>query len=286
LKNIDKLSKLFNKTQILVFYDISNDRSLDILLEYKNNLHSQTCDVSGSSPGPGPGPVTDDANTNVNIEITINARKVSNNRVENISHARNALLDIIRTEYRHYEYFIMMDSNEYSCIGDMNTGVISDILQRTDWDAVSFDREAGYYDTWALSFKPYVYSFFHFSNWRQVVEMMRAQFNRVLEEYKNNTPDELMPVYSAFNGFAIYKTAKFINCRYSSTINVSLFPNNLIILQKYVTGCEIINHLEGDCEHRHFHLESIKKNGARIRICTKSVFAKFPNPPAGLRGPC
>ena len=42
----------------------------------------------------------------------------------------------------------------------------------------------------------------------------------------------------------------------------------------------------GDCEHRHFHLEAIKKNNARIRISTKYVFSKFNNPPKNSRGPC
>ena len=37
------------------------------------------------------------------------------------------------------------------------------ILKINDkWDCISFNREAGYYDMWALSFIPYVYSFNHF----------------------------------------------------------------------------------------------------------------------------
>lgn len=114
----------------------------------------------------------------------------------------------------------MMDSNEYSCIGDINLEVIMSVLSRDDWDAISFDREAGYYDTWALSFEPYMYSFFHFTNWNKVVNMMRDEFRKLLADYKNNKPDELIPVYSAFNGFSIYKTDKFVNCKYDSNINL------------------------------------------------------------------
>ena len=33
----------------------------------------------------------------------------------------------------------------------------------------------------------------------------------LLNDYKINKPDKLIPVYSAFNGFSIYKTTKFLN---------------------------------------------------------------------------
>ena len=178
LNNINKMRLLFlfESIQILVFYDNSTDESLKILNEYKNKCK--------------------------NMEIIINNCKKSQYRVENIAFARNSLLERIREKYGDYEYFIMMDSNEYSCIGDINLEVITSVLSRDDWDAISFDREAGYYDTWALSFEPYMYSFFHFTNWNKVVNMMRVEFSKLLSDYKNNKPDELIPVYSAFNGFS------------------------------------------------------------------------------------
>jgi hypothetical protein len=187
--------------------------------------------------------------------------------------------------YPLYEYFIMMDSNEYSCIGDIRPCVIESVLHRNDWDAVSFDREAGYYDTWALSFGEYVYSFFHFTDYEKVVGMMRKKFATLLEDSAKNSPDELIEVYSAFNGFSIYRTSKFINCSYSSSIDLALFPPNSIVEEQMLTDCPILNKLHDDCEHRKFHLEAIQKNNARIRISTSYVFSKFANPPAGLRGP-
>ena len=180
----------------------------------------------------------------------------------------------------------MMDSNEYSCIGNIKIDVIKETLSMDNWDCISFDREAGYYDTWALSFEPYIYSFFHFNNWERVVSMMRDEFTILLSNYKNKQSDELIPVYSAFNGFAIYKTNKFLNCNYSANIDLSLFPPGSIIKQEKLTGESIISRKINDCEHRHFHLEAIKKNNALIRISTKSVFSKVENPRRGLRGPC
>lgn len=114
---------------------------------------------------------------------------------------------------------------------------------------------------------------------------MRIAFNAVLNDYKTNRPNELIPVYSAFNGFAIYKTRLFANCSYSSNIRVDLFPINSIQMQMTMTNSCVVNNVTNDCEHRAFHLEAIQKNGARIRITTKSLFAKFANPPPNLRGP-
>jgi hypothetical protein len=263
LKNIDKIiasSSLFQETKILVFYNESSDRSLQILNEYSN--------------------------TNKNMEIIMNENQKTHSRTKNIAFARNSLIKRIREKYKNYEYFIMMDSNEYACIGDINTNIIKEVLERNDWDSISFDREAGYYDTWALSFDPYIYSFFHFSNWKKGVGMMREHFNKLLEDYKKNKPDELIPVYSAFNGFAIYRTEKFIDCTYNSEIDFTLFPIELIMKQQTITDSKIISIFDDDCEHRHFHLEAIQYYNAKIRISTKSVFSKLQNPPPNTRGPC
>ena len=261
LKNIHQMVSFFKNAQIIVFYDHSIDSSLSLLNEYKQNYK--------------------------NMEIIIQEQKKFSSRVENICFARNFLLHCIREKYSDYDYFIMMDSNEYSCIGEINIEVLKNVFQRrNEWDSISFDREAGYYDTWALSFNPFIYSFFHFQNWQKVVDMMRENFHQILTDYKTNKPQDLIPVYSAFNGFAIYKTEKFIDCQYNTKINLSLFSLHLLKKVQEITDCKITNQMTNDCEHRSFHLEAIQKNEAKIRICTQSLFAKVKNPPKNSRGPC
>ena len=260
LSNITNMKKIFNNVSILAFYDKSNDNSLEILNKHK--------ELYG------------------NIEIIINTNSRSTSRVQNIANARNSLLDKIREKYKDVPYFIMMDSNDYSCIGDINIDILKKWLERKEeWDALSFDREAGYYDHWALSFEPFIYSFFHFSDWKKAVEIMREKFNDFFNNYKINKPDQLIPVFSAFNGFSIYKTEIFINCSYSSNIHIDLFPSHLLNMQCYITNCMIINNFSNDCEHRHFHLEAFKKKNAKIRISTDFLFKKFINPPKFLKGP-
>ena len=114
---------------------------------------------------------------------------------------------------------------------------------------------------------------------------MRDYFNKLMNHYKTNKPHQLISVYSAFNGFSIYKTEKFLNCSYSSNINIKLFPLNILKKQIEITKCRIVNNFTNDCEHRHFHLEGIFKYNAKIRICTDFLFNKFENPPKNLKGP-
>jgi len=261
LNNIAKLAQCFDTLHVVAFYDESHDHSLHILHDFNRN-------------------------NSINLTILVNNNAKLAERTANIAFARNALLDYVRTNFADYDYFIMMDTNEYSCIGDIQLDVFKDAIDKRDlWDAISFDRDAGYYDTWALSFDPFIYSFFHFKDWKNVVEEMRIAFNSLLNDYKTNYPDKLIPVYSAFNGFAIYKTSKFLNCSYSSNIDLDMFPHDSINKQIELMNVDVIPILNNDCEHRKFHLEAIKKNGAKIMISTKSLFAKFDNPPPNLRGP-
>lgn len=248
LYNIKKLDSIFN-SKILAFYDHSDDNSFQILTDFNNENDNK-------------------------IEIIINEKKISCIRTENIAYARNGLLQEIRNKYSSYEYFIMIDSNFYSCIGEIMVNNIKKVLKSDEWDSISFDRIDGYYDYWALSYDPYIYSCFHFAEpyYQKVLWDMRDIFLALLNEYKNTKPDDLIHVYSAFNGFAIYRTVKFLNCSYSADIDMSLFPEYSIQNNEMLIGYKILDRYNDDCEHRHFHLEAIKKNNARIRISTKYVF--------------
>ena len=46
----------------------------------------------------------------------------------------------------------------------MNLDILCEVFTEKNlkkWDSVSFDREDGYYDYWALSFHNFIYSFHH-----------------------------------------------------------------------------------------------------------------------------
>ena len=283
LENIESIRHIFHRMVINVVYDISEDQSYQILSDFKKHnedkpMHQRIL---------------------MNIIINTNERNINSKSV-NIATCRNMLLDVIRKSYSDYHYFIMMDTNEYSCIGKINVQLMHDIMHphpeddesgntnnnyMSKYDAITFDREAGYYDWWALSFDPYIYSFYHIVNSFKVADQMKKMFTDILHHYRIHRPNELIPVYSAFNGFGIYKTSKFLNSSYSSDIQIDLFPKHIIHKLIYITKSNIHNHYKDDCEHRKFHLEAIQKNNAKIGVSTKYMFYKHRNPSPNLRGP-
>ena len=290
LSNIVKLSesKLFDKITIVAFYDSSSDKSHSILESFKNRYElgiksSSSFQVIETTI------IINNKSKNFRMSLGNASRVMDKSRTMRIALARNQILNYIRSlQVRggiYNKYFIMMDSNEYACVGRINVDTLRSALERSDeWDSISFDREAGYYDYWALSFDPHIYSFFHVENRNETLQSMVAGFAKKLNDAKSNItnegkyPYDLIPVHSAFNGFAIYKTSMFLNCSYSSTIHIDLFPKHLI-------RCKILNDFKDDCEHRKFHLEAIKKNGARIMVSPLSIFYKLPVPNPSLRGP-
>jgi len=285
LSNIIKISdsKLFGKITVVAFYDHSSDKSHSIMEKFKNQYSTSTCiemviiiNKSGAS-------------RQMRMDFGGATRILDKNRTARIAVARNGILTYIRAQRAsgvYNKYFIMMDSNEYACVGQINIETLRSALNRSDeWDSISFDREAGYYDYWALSFDPYIYSFYHVEDRNETLSNMVASFATKLKNAKNAVDNhqqqqqyDLIPVYSSYNGFAIYKTDAFLNCSYSSEININLFPKQLL-------PSKILKNFKNDCEHRKFHLEAIKKNNARIVVSPFSIFYKLPIKNPALRGP-
>lgn len=298
LSNIITISKsrLFKKITVIAFYDNSPDSSYIILDNFRelcnrNRIHEPLNNIN----------VIIVTNNKTKTEMRMNVvgnvlYRKNKSRTARIAHARNEILNVIRKLYmnidkdkdkvkdkdkRHCDYFIMMDSNEYACVGQINIPTLESVMKRTsEWDSVSFNREAGYYDYWALSYDPYIYSFFHIKNSNEIVSKMRNDFQMKLNAaLKKDGSYEFIPVYSSFNGFAIYKMNIFIECSYSANINTILFPKHL--MKPY----QILNNFTNDCEHRKFHLEAKKNYSAKIMVCPLSLFNRLPVHNPGLRGP-
>jgi hypothetical protein len=92
----------------------------------------------------------------------------------------------------------------------------------------------------------------------------------VINLLKNLEPGDLLQCASAFNGFSIYRTTKFINCHYDGKLRVDTLPFQQILTTTY-KDFKFLNPGD-DCEHRAFHLEAINKNNANIRISPEILF--------------
>ena len=224
------------------------------------------------------------------VELIQNQYPQTPVRQRNIGNARNTFLNRMRSlrdeANESYDHFAMMDANDYACIGPVCIDVLRDAMACSDkWDALSFLREAQYYDIWALSFNPFIHSFFHFKrNWYDVREEMRSAFNAYVASC---IEDEkmLISVYSAFNGFALYRSSTYLpsmssespELRYSDEIDVSFYPNEILQKQMQILGSDTDGRTNDDCEHRYFHMASMQPpHNARIFIYAKSLFGKIP----------
>ena len=243
-KNIEKIQKLFIKSKIIISFDISNDFTLKKLIELKQNF---------------------------DIDIIINKDPITNIRTLNIENARNKILNKIYNEYSDYDYFIMIDMDDVSS-KPININILEEILDEKKiniWDGLFFNNE-NYYDFWALNFKDFQYSCWHSNNVKKLINHMNNEFK---EECKNK---EFIECQSAFGGFGIYKVSKFINCRYRSLIDLTLFNNeNLKNLYINYNIKFIINNNIYDCEHRYFHLNAIKQNNVKLFIYNKNLFPPY-----------
>lgn len=218
------------------------------------------------------------------LEIIQNQYPPTPVRQRNIGNARNTFLNRMRSlrdeASETYDHFAMMDTNDYACIGPICVDVLRQAMACAgEWDSISFLREAQYYDLWALSFDPFIHSFFHFKrSWYEVRDEMRAAFNAYLAEHINNEKI-LIPAYSAFNGFALYRSSTYLSpdLRYSDEIDVNFYPGDVLKKQTQLLGCDTDGRTNDDCEHRYFHTASMQPpHNARIFIYAMSLFAKMP----------
>ena len=246
--NINKIIKLFKDYQIIIYYDESRDDTYEKLEKYQK-LYK--------------------------IKIHHNKTYKSYYRTHRLAFGRNYCLKKIKKYLPHFKYFIMMDFDDV-CSENINIDVLKKQIDNDEkWDALSFNRK-NYYDLWALSIRPYIFSYVHFKDPYKVLNNMGLYINNLLNSLEK---DELLPCYSAFNGFAIYKTEIFKDCTYDGRIRLDLIPKEYLIetIEKnksVITFNEEpwLSSKNEDCEHRSFHFDAINKKNARIFISPEKLF--------------
>ena len=244
-KNIELIQTLFTDTKIIISFDISDDFSLKILCRLKKQF---------------------------DIDIIINRDSVTSVRTVNIENARNKILDVIYDKYSgEYDYFIMIDMDDVSA-KPINIAALQHGLENsTIWDALVFNNE-NYYDFWALNFDDFQYSCWHSSDTKKLINIMKAEFKKKMATLSG----DFLSCQSAFGGFGIYKIDRFINCRYRSLIDTSLFNMHHLsnVYNKYHINYYVNNNIY-DCEHRYYHLNAIRENAVKLMISKKCLFPRY-----------
>jgi hypothetical protein len=238
--NMEQFGNIFDNYIIFLYYDKSTDNTLQKLKEYQLR--------------------------NSKFQYYINENELLPYRTHRLALGRNHCLTFIKENYIDYKYFIMMDCDDV-CNYNINLDLFKSYLKREDWDALSFHHPRDYYDIWALSISPYILSYFHLNC---LIESRKYITNII-----NNTPsNELIPCLSAFNGFSIYITNKFIDCKYDGRLRFDYILEYLIKenIKYNCKNFDLNKDDKEDCEHRAFHFEAIIKNNARIRISPNYLF--------------
>jgi hypothetical protein len=251
--NMILISKLFSDYEIILFYDISEDNTLHKLVYY-NKL-------------------------NPKFTFHVNREPLHELRTHRLSIGRNYLMEQIDAKKDRYPLFIMMDCDDV-CNGNININLLKNSLRRmNEWDSLSFwgnnrDKKNTYYDVWALSIYPYVLPFNYFHDIATTLSKRRNYINNLNKRAKKT--NSYIPCYSAFCGFAIYKTEKFVDCRYDGSNKLTYLPKSLVeknvrVETNMIPENDILNYNE-DCEHRYFHFKSILKHNSKIRISPYYLF--------------
>jgi hypothetical protein len=235
--NLDVLSKLFNTFYVVFVYDHCHDDSVSLLTQYKSVASFQVVvkQISNESPF----------------------------RTVRIAKARNAGLKQI---YKwNVDFHFMIDADDVNCF-KWNVDLIQKYLVEDTWDALSFNRP-DYYDIWALMYEDYKHHCWGFTGGcNPIVQYLKKDITTKLAEV-----DDLFPCYSAFNGFAIYRTERFKGIQYegcySSILDLITDEEREKTLHLYrdklrLPALIINENVVEHCEHLYYHLSS----KARIRI--------------------
>jgi len=238
--NMVSIGSLFNEYKIIFSYDHSKDNSLQLL-----NLFVKK---------------------NPNVIVHVNTDPLFKDRTFNLAKARNAYLKIIQEKFRDYQYMFVMDCDEVSS-SPIKINILKKHLNNSNaWDMLSFNKNY-YYDSWALSIFPYFINCHFFGGIGS--HKYLQHINQLL---KKTNPNQYVKCLSAFNGFAIYKINKILNCHYNGSVkNISLLPKPLVKNNiRLFNG--IKNRMYVDCEHKYFHFMAILKNKAKCRISPEILF--------------
>tara|TARA_R110001599_G_scaffold336734_1_gene554727 strand:+ start:124 stop:867 length:744 start_codon:yes stop_codon:yes gene_type:complete len=187
--NIYKIRDLFIESIVIVYYDKSDDNTLELLKKE-------------------------------NILIIENKEELHPLRVARICNGRNRLMDYINKNNFDPDYMIMLDLDDV-CSQRININILlEDLKNDNHWSAMTYNKK-DYYDIFALCYDSYTYncwSYGHLSP--QIVNIIKKDITEKLNECS-----DYLEVKSAFNGFGIYKWNEFKNCTYGC--NKLSLPNQL-----------------------------------------------------------
>jgi hypothetical protein len=239
--NLNLLGSRFKTFSVVFVYDNCTDNSEALLKSYQSR-----CEF------------------NVHLISQNNDHEL---RAVRIANARNAGLVFINEMNTDFHFMIDADDVNQET---WNIDMILSYLSQDTWDSLSFNRK-DYYDIWALLYEDYKHHCWGFhTHSYAVVDHMKKDITSKLKG------EGLFPCYSAFNGFAIYRTDVFKPFHYSGYYeDIKQFISDEerdITLRKLKRELNPSIYIQENypqcCEHIYYHMSS----KARIRISKNNIF--------------
>lgn len=184
IQNIELLAINFDECTIIIYENNSSDNTASILSKWSKNNQKV-----------------------IFLSETLSKVQLPQSRTERIARARNKVLSVAKApEYADFDYLIMVD------LDFTGPWPIEEILNTLDfpmdWDCISANgtRNGNYWDRYAFRNQSYPFG----------PELLGESW---WEDLKHSwfalNEDDLLPVYSAFGGLAIYKYKSIIQFSYS-----------------------------------------------------------------------
>ena len=192
IKNMEALGKCFKDYRVIIYENNSEDNTVGLLTEWAEN------------------------NKNVVfVSEKLSEEMLSVSRTEKIARARNKVLEIVRNGYTDYKYFINVDL-DFRCVWPIKE-IMKTMRSSQEWDCVAANGLRGgdtYWDRYAYRSEKHPFG----------PELLGDEWWNKLSQtwFSLKEQQEWLPVYSAFGGLGIYKTATIIKFSYSGVVTPDL----------------------------------------------------------------
>jgi hypothetical protein len=192
-------------------------------------------------------------------------------RTDRLAFCRNFAMNYIHKNHSDFDFIIIADCDEV--MANFNVKCIQTAIDFTEttepnWGMISATSLPKYYDIWALRSK---FLGVDFDCWdlihHEMAQVGSSAINsgrwRYIEPWQKKIEKSagLIPVQSAFNGFAIYKLPATRNCKYAG-INSTCQIAEIFGTKSGTGPCN-----KEVCEHVAFHKDMIDQHGAKLFIC-------------------
>lgn len=269
----------FAITDLVLAYDRSEDKTLEILNSFKSFVENNNLDIK----------VKILSNENLDYYET---SPIPSDRTKNISNARNIVLKEILladnedASFNKIKYLFWMDFDDVCASPFNDVSLVGKILslheeeedENNKWDCATFYND-NYYDYWALSFDEYTYSCWHWTNPVEIVGLMKNALDDKMSYLDGDC--QSIRVHSAFGGFAIYDFTKLKEL-YKNSELVLYDPNFNLEMQTIDSLLRLTSKTtkafplhpslkHDDCEHKNFNI----KNKLNVCLYKGKLFSPY-----------